>query len=95
MRKVLLDDHFGSFYKKIVAAAALCYNQLDKPKLKPEDKMKSNKYLICGIIAGIFCGTVAAVITRFNIGICTGIATLLGIVAGTTIDYEQKKGSNK
>lgn len=57
--------------------------------------MKEHKYLTYGIIVGMLFGTVIAVIAHFNIGICVGLAMLLGIVIGTIIDYEKKKKSDK
>lgn len=57
--------------------------------------MKEHEYLTYSIIAGLLFGTVMAVVAHLNIGICVGLAMLLGIVIGTTIDYEKKKKSDR
>lgn len=59
--------------------------------------MKSNKdnsehkYLTYSIVVGMIIGTVIAVVTTLNIGICAGAGMLLGVVVGTTIDYQKNK----
>lgn len=56
-----------------------------------KDKNKDeHKYLCYCIPAGLLVGTVAAVLTPLSIGIGAGMGMLLGIVIGTTIDYEAK-----
>lgn len=50
-----------------------------------------NKYLSYGIPAGALIGTMVAVLTSLNIGVCAGIGMSIGIVAGTIIDEATKK----
>lgn len=49
------------------------------------------KYLCYGIPTGLLIGVIVAVVATLNIGVCAGIGMLLGVVIGTTIDYEKKK----
>ena len=46
-------------------------------------------YLCYSIPAGLLIGVVIAALASLNIGVCAGIGMLLGIVIGTTVDYEK------
>lgn len=53
------------------------------------------KYLIVGLVAGFSAGAIIGILiwiflhNMFGIGICSGIGMLIGIVAGTLIDYQK------
>ena len=49
-----------------------------------------HKYLAYGIPAGLLIGTMVAVVTSLNIGVCSGIGMLLGIVVGNIFDEGNK-----
>lgn len=53
------------------------------------------KYLIVGLVAGFSAGAIIGILiwiflhNMFGMGICSCIGMLIGVVAGTLIDYQK------
>lgn len=58
---------------------------------KANGNKDDHKYLTLGLSFGLLLGAVVGVVTKGNIGMSGGLGMLLGIVIGTTLDYEIKR----